>query len=228
MKRTLGSFSRVITSCLSSNLILLLHLEALLPPLHVTLTHQSLSYFERTPKTTSIFPLASLAHHNPRTRLKKGSWRSFSSFHNLNTNPQLSRETLILCPPKRPWSSPSLILSLTLAHSDITAWTDGAVPGRLGERGAGIHLKSTKYLMLPLSLSQLDLAPPAIVLRLSHSSCFERCISHFSWCNFESITLFSDSQSVLTTLSAPLPYLIPKSLTHSLLNSLSNYNVNLQ
>ena len=43
----------------------------------------------------------------------------------------------------------------------------------------------------------------------------------------ESVTLFSDSRSVLTTLSAPLPYLIPKSLTdtQSLLNSLSDSKV---
>ena len=42
----------------------------------------------------------------------------------------------------------------------------------------------------------------------------------------ESVTLFSDSRSVLTTLSAPLPYLIPKSLTDTQsLNSLSDSKV---
>ena len=46
-------------------------------------------------------------------------------------------------------------------------------------------------------------------------------------CNFESITFFSDSLSVLSTLSTPLPYLTPKSLsnTQSLLNSLSQSKV---
>ena len=51
--------------------------------------------------------------------------------------------------------------------------------------------------------------------------------SHSLSCNFESVTLFSNSQYVLTTLSASLPYLIPKSLTdtQSLLNSLSDSKV---
>ena len=35
-------------------------------------------------------------------------------------------------------------------------------------------------------------------------------ISHSKTCNFESITFFSDSLSVLSTLSAPLPYLTPQ------------------
>ena len=67
---------RVITGCLSSTPIPLLHLEAF-PPFRVTLTHQSFSYFERAFRLPSFFPLASLVHHNPRTRLKNGSCRSF-------------------------------------------------------------------------------------------------------------------------------------------------------
>ena len=53
------------------------------------------------------------------------------------------------------------------------------------------------------------------------------CISHSKTCNFESITLFSDSLSVLLTLSAPLPYLTPKSRSdiQSLLNVLSKSKV---
>ena len=72
------SSCRVITGCLSSTPIPLLHIEALLPPLRVTLTHQSLSFFELALRLPSTFPLASLANSNPGTRLKKGSWRSFS------------------------------------------------------------------------------------------------------------------------------------------------------
>ena len=50
---------------------------------------------------------------------------------------------------------------------------------------------------------------------------------HSKACNFESITLFSDSLSVLSILSAPLPYLTPKSLfdTQFLLNFLSKSKV---
>ena len=62
---------RVITDCLSSTPIPLLHIEALLPPLRVTLTHQSLSSFERALRLPSTFPLASLANSNPAHVLRK-------------------------------------------------------------------------------------------------------------------------------------------------------------
>ena len=74
-------------------------------PLRVTFTHQSLSYFKRALRLPLSFPLASLAHHNPRICLKKKSWRSFYSCHKFTLNLQLPRERLILCPPKPPWSS---------------------------------------------------------------------------------------------------------------------------
>ena len=163
------SSCRVITGCLSSAPIPLLHIEALLPSLQVTLTHQSLSFFERALRLPSTFPIASLENSNPRIRLKKSSWTSFSRSHNLTPNVHLAREPLILCPPNPPWSTPStytisLYLSSpcsrkdppslrnttatshfsSLSHSDISAWTDGSVPGGLGQGGAGIHIKCTK------------------------------------------------------------------------------------
>ena len=100
------SSCRVIIGCLSSTAIPLLHIEALLPPLRVTLTHQSLS-FKRALRLPSTFLLASLANSKSRTRLKKGSWRSFSRSHDLTPNLHLAREPLILFPPKSPWSTPS-------------------------------------------------------------------------------------------------------------------------
>ena len=103
-----SSSCRVITGCLSSTPIPLLHIEALLPPLRVTLTHQSLSFFERALRLPPTFAIASLANSNPRTRLKKSSWRSFSRSHNLTPNLHLTRKPLILCPPKPPWSAPGL------------------------------------------------------------------------------------------------------------------------
>ena len=108
MERIHRSSCRVITGCLSSTPIPLLHIGALLPPLRVTLTHQSLSFFERALCLPSTFPIASLANSNPRTRLKKSSWRSFSRSHNLTPNLHLDREPLILCPPKPP-SLPHLL-----------------------------------------------------------------------------------------------------------------------
>ena len=107
VERMHRSSCRVITGCLSSTPIPLLHIEALLPPLRVTLTHQSLSFFERALRLPPTFPIASLANSNPRIRLKKSSWRSFSRSHILTPNLHLTREPLILCPPKPPWSAPS-------------------------------------------------------------------------------------------------------------------------
>ena len=253
VERMHRSSCRVITGCLSSTPIPLLHIEALLPPLRVTLTHQSLSFFERALRLPPTFPIASLANSNPRTRLKKSSWRSFSRSHNLIPNLHFTREPLILCPPEPPWSAPSnYTISLhlsspcsrkdppslrntaatshlsTLSHSDISAWTDGSVPAGLGQNGAGIHIKCTKCVTatsLSFSTGLWATSYSAETFALLHALVW--CISHSKTCNFESITFFSDSLSVLSTLSTPLPYLTPKSLsnTQSLLNSLSQSKV---
>ena len=106
------SSCRVITGCLSSTPIPLLHVKMILPPLRVTLTHQFLSFFERALRLPSTFPLASLANSNPRTRLKKDSWRFFFRSHNLTPNLHLAREPLILCPPNPP-SLPFYLHNLT-------------------------------------------------------------------------------------------------------------------
>ena len=83
LERMHRSSCRLITGCLSSTPIPLLHIEAFLPPLRVTLTHQSLSFFKQALQLPSTFPLASLANSNPPIRLKKSSWRFFSRSHNL-------------------------------------------------------------------------------------------------------------------------------------------------
>ena len=116
----------------------------------------------------------------------------------------------------------------TLSHSDISAWTDGSVPGGLGQGGAGIHIKCTKCITatsLSFSTGLWATSYSAEAFVLLHA--LEWCISHSKTCNFDSITFFSDSLSVLSTLSTPLPYLTPKSLsnTQSLLNSLSQSKV---
>ena len=64
------SSCRVRTGCLSSTPIILLHVEALLPPQRVTLTHQSLSFFEQTIRLPLTLSLATLVNSNSRTRLK--------------------------------------------------------------------------------------------------------------------------------------------------------------
>ena len=121
------SSCRVITGCLLSTPIPLLHIEALLPPLRVTLTHQSLFFFKRALRLPPTFSIASLAISNPRTRFKKSSWRSFSRSHNLTPNLHLAREPLILCPPKPPWSTSSTY-TISLHLSSPCSRTPFATP----------------------------------------------------------------------------------------------------
>ena len=193
---------RVITGCLSSTPIPLLHIEALLPPLRVTLTHQSLSFFKRALRLPSTCPIASLANSNPRIRLKKCSWRSFSRSHNLTPNLHLAREPLILCPPKPPGiphlltqfhsishphalaKTPSLRHTTATSHlssrshSDISAWTDGSIPGGLGQGGAGIHIKCTKCVIatsLSFSIGLWATSYSAEIFAILHA---------FEWCEF--------------------------------------------
>ena len=79
----------------------------------------------------------------------------------------------------------------TLSHSDISAWTDGSVPGGLGQGGAGIHIKCTKCvtatsLSFPTGLWATSYS--AETFALLHA--LEWCISHSKTCNFNSITFF--------------------------------------
>ena len=174
------------------------------------------------------------------------------SFHNLNPNLHLPLEPLILFSPKSPWLMPAYSISYqlsspcsrkhppsirnaapvsdlsTLPHSDITAWTDGLVPGGLRVGGARIYIKCTKC------LTAASLSFSAGCWATSYSAetyvilyAFKWFISYSSSCAFESVTLFSDSQSVLATHSVSLPYLILKSFTDTqfFLNSLSDSKI---
>ena len=102
---------RVITGCLSSTPSSLLLLEAQMPPLKLTLEHQTLYSFERALRLPPDFSsLNALAIRNVPCRLKKKpSWRSFCSSA---TQPLPSpRETLITCPPFPPWSTTHFTVS---------------------------------------------------------------------------------------------------------------------
>ena len=143
---------RVITGCLSSTPSSLLLLEAQLPPLKLTLEHQTLYSFERALRLPPYFSsLYALAIRNVPCRLKKKPfWRSFCSSA---TQPLPSpRESLITCPPFPPWStthftvSPSFPIAQATVQpdskllqadypppppSDIQVWTDGSAPSFL-------------------------------------------------------------------------------------------------
>ena len=100
---------RAISGCLTSTPTPLLLLESLQPPLAVTLTHQSLSYFERAMRLPTPFPIAQTARSKVKVRLKtKPSWRSFCLAHSLTPPQSIAREPLRLTPPFHPWA-PSLI-----------------------------------------------------------------------------------------------------------------------
>ena len=186
VERMHRSSCRVITGCLSSTPIPLLHIEALLPPLRVTLTHQFLSFFERALRLPPTFPIASLAKSNPSTRFKKSSWRSFSRSHNLTPNLHLTREPLILCPPKPPWSAPSnytisLHLSSPCSRNDPPPifplyLTAVSLPGLTVRYLAGWDRVVQGYTssvqsvsLLPRSPSRLVSGLPVIVLKPSLS-----------------------------------------------------------
>ena len=102
---------RVITGCLSSTPSSLLLLEAQLPPLKLTLEHQTLYSFERALRLPPDFSsLYALAIKNVPCRLKKKpSWRSFCSSATLPL--PSPRESLITCPPFPPWSTTHFTVS---------------------------------------------------------------------------------------------------------------------
>ena len=208
MERMHRSSCRVITGCLSSTPIPLLHIEALLPPVRFTFTHQSLSFFERALRLPSIFPIASLANSNPRTRLKKSSWRSFSRSHNLTLNLHLAREPLILCSPKPPWSTPStyiisLHLSSPCSRKDPPPFATPQLP-----------------LIFPPYLTAISL-PGLMVWYLAG---WGRVVQGYA-SSVQSVSLLSHSPSRLVS---GLPVIIPKpSLSYMLLSGVTPRHVNL-
>ena len=137
--------SRAITGCLSSLHIPLLLSEASLPPLRVTLTHFTLSSYERAFRLATSFPISGLARLGVKPRLCRSSWRAFASTHPLMLPSTCSREALLAFAPFPPWNLPSLWsppfplhalaliplflakvrLSLTLTLSLLMIWYSG-------------------------------------------------------------------------------------------------------
>ena len=69
LERLHRAASRTITGCLSFSPIPLLLSEASLPPLQVTLTHLTLSYYERALRLPTSFPISGLARLGVKPRL---------------------------------------------------------------------------------------------------------------------------------------------------------------
>ena len=146
---------RVITGCLSSTPSSLLLLEAQLPPLKLTLEHQTLYSFERALRLPPDFSsLYALAIKNVPCRLKKKpSWRSSCSSATL---PLLfPRESLITCPPFPPWST---------THFTVFPF----IPDCTGSSTARLQIASSRLSSLPPPLISkyglTVLSPPFSVL----------------------------------------------------------------
>ena len=106
---------RVITGCLSSSPIPLLLTEASLPPLRVTLTHLTLSSYERALRLPTSFLISGLARLGVKPRLCRSSWRAFASTHSLMLPSACSREALLACPPFSPCNLPSFRVEFTFS-----------------------------------------------------------------------------------------------------------------
>ena len=117
MERLHRAAIRAITGCLSSSPIPLLLSEASLPPLQVTLTHFTLSSYERALRLPISFPISELARLGVKPRLCRSSWRAFASTHPLMLPSTSSREALVACPPFRRWNLPSFMVESTLSFS---------------------------------------------------------------------------------------------------------------
>ena len=229
--------------------------EASLPPLRATLTHFTLSSYERALcLTTSIF-ISGLARHGVKPRLYRSSCRAFASTHPLMLPSTSSREALLACPPFPPWNLPSFTVEstlffscscsdpppsrqgATLAHLDILSshdlvlWTDGSVPFPFGKGGSGVlancSLCGTEA-TLSFSAGPVCSSYSAEVCAILHALCWSRL--HQQVCHFSSLLLLSDSRSVLATLSSPPSFLLSQTLWQiwQELSSLSSCSIRLQ
>ena len=109
-----------ISGCLSSSPIPLLLFEASLSPQRVTLTHFTLSSYERALRLSTSFPISGLARLKVKPRLCRSSWRAYASTHALMLPCTCSREALLAWPPFPFWSLPSFTVEFTLFFSMLS------------------------------------------------------------------------------------------------------------
>ena len=197
---------RVITGCLSSTHFSLLLVEAQLPPLKLTLEHQTLYSFKRALRLPPDFSsLYTLATRNVPCRVKeKPSWRSFCS--SATQSLPSPRETLIMCPPFPPWTTTHFTVSAyipdctdnstarlqsassrlsSLPPSDIQVWTDGSVPSLFGPGGAGVYVTCSKcHTSNSLSFSTDPIASSFTAETFALKQGLVWCTSHLMICKF--------------------------------------------
>ena len=229
--------SRAIIGYISSSPIPLLLSEASLPPLWATLTHFTLSFYERALCLPTSFPISGLARHGVKPRFCTSSWRAFGSIHQLTPPSTCSREALLACPPFPSWSLSSFTVESTLSSScsrsdpplsrqgaalahldsllphDLVLWADGSVPCPLGKGDSGVLANCFlcgNEATLSFSAGPVCSSFSAEACAISHALCWSR--QHQQVCHCFSLLVLSDSRSVLATLSSPPSFVLPETL----------------
>ena len=255
LERLHRTASRAITGCLSSSPISLLLSKASLLPLRVTLTHFTLSSYERALRLPTSFPISGLSRLEVRPRLCRLSWRAFAFTHPLMLPSTFSWEALLACPPCPSWNLPSFTVESTLsspysravpllsrqgealAHvdslppHDLLLWTDGSVPFPFGKGGSGVlancSLCGTEA-TLSFSAGPVCSSLSVEACAILHALCWS--LKHQQVCHFSSLLLLSDSRSVLAPLFSHPSFLLSQTLWQiwQELSSLSFYSIRLQ
>ena len=225
--------SHAITGCLSFSPIPLLFFEASLLPLRVTLTHFTLSSYERALCLPTSFPISGLARLGVRPRLCRSSWelllpliRSCFLLHFLGKLFLLALSFLLGICLLSLWSpplsssctctNPSLSRQgVALAHlypfppHDLILWTYGSVPSPFGKSGSGVlancFLCGTEATLCFWAGSVCS-SFSAEACAILHALCWSW--QHQQICHFSSLLLLS----MLATLSSPPFFLLSQTL----------------
>ena len=135
LERHHRAVSRAITGCLSFSPISLLFSKTSPPPLRVTLTHFTLSPYERALCLPTSFNISGLARLGMKPRLCRSSWRALASTQLLIPPSTFPREALLACPRFPSWNSPSFNVRSTLfspcSRSDLHLSRQGAALAHL-------------------------------------------------------------------------------------------------
>ena len=113
LKRLHRAASRTISGCLSSSLSHFSSLRHYLLPLRVTLTHFTLSSYERALRLPTSFLMSGLARLGVKLRLRRSSWKAFASTHPPMLHSTSPSEALFACPPSPPLNLPSFTAEFT-------------------------------------------------------------------------------------------------------------------
>ena len=111
------ALERLVASSSAASLPSLSHFSPRLSllPLRVTLTHFTLSPYERALRLSTSFPISGLARLEMKPRLCGLFWRAFTSTHPLILPCTSPREALLACPPISPLNLPSFTVESILS-----------------------------------------------------------------------------------------------------------------